>query len=213
MKLAPLLAALALAGCATGLPPVIPAPSIAQIAADATAIDGSGLAPGDLADIGYYENLTACDGYFIAAGQLNGEFGVAAQGSALGTGVAAALMAGRGAPVPQVAAASVIGSALAAGFGLAQNSIGIPYSPAVAEKTREAMIAYMTGAPVPQTDAQAILLVEGQRWLCTPPAITWLAGTAISSAAIGTMGPATSAAFATGPRGFAPVVITVNGQH
>lgn len=220
-------ATLALSACVS-VPPTIPTLTPQQVGAVGAELAATNLSPADYANDGMLLNLWACNAYLLGQAQLSGNFGVAAQGTSLGTSVAAGLLGLTGAGAPAVALAGVSGGGFASALGILGNNTGIPYSAPTAEKVQEAMQTYAEAVWVspPSSLAQAAMIVEGHRYLCTPPGISWLASQSISSAQISAApspGPSLLQSRAIGAvepaRGtipttrFALPVITINGRH
>lgn len=204
--LVPLLAALALAGCAgnTSVPFPSPAVAAAQAATQQVALTASGLDPATLWENEQLANTYACDYW------LNQQ---AEQSSALATGGQLGGLAS-GAVTPFNPIAGFIGQLTANAFTTLGNDGTLPYAELTAPQVRAAMQKYAQASPMPMTLAEAGMLGEGQLWYCTPPGIRSLANTAISTAQISAGAPAAAAAedFAMGPRAFAPPDITINGR-
>lgn len=218
-KLSAFVSILALSAC-TSLPPPIPTVTPAQVGAVGAELAAANLSPADYVSDAMLLNVWACNAYLLAQAQLNGNFGLAAQGTGLGTALATGLLGVTGAGAPAVALAGISGGGLASALGLAAGNTGIPYSAPTAEKVQEAMTAYAEAvwAAPPATLAQAAMMAEGQRFLCTPPGITWLATQSISTATIGTVPSVATTAisaptFAAAAPRFGLPVITVNGRH
>lgn len=202
-----------LTACAS-VPPAIPSQAPADVATTASALSSTGLTPVDYLNAGFLRNLWDCNDYLLAEAKLSGNFGVAQQATGLATTMSAGLLGLAGAGGPAVGLASVAGGGIASALGIAASNTGIPYSAATAQKVQEAMINFMEGswASPPPSVALAAILIEQQRWLCTPPGITWIAGQAIATAQIGLASTAPSVNYrAIVPRFTVPVV-TINGR-
>ena len=221
-KLSAFVSILALSACVS-VPPTIPTVTPAQVGAVGAELAAANLSPADYISDAMLLNVWACNAYLLAQAQLNGNFGLAAQGTGLGTALATGLLGVTGAGAPAVALAGISGGGLASALGLAAGNTGIPYSAPTAEKVQEAMTAYAEAvwAAPPATLAQAAMMAEGQRWLCTPSGATWIASQSISTAQVGAASLASSTAVneafsrtqAQVPARFALPVITINGHH
>ena len=207
-QLAATLALLSFAGCSNySLPPATPAPS--DIQAVATTVDSIALPINDYYTYGTTLAAKNCGGWFST--QIAG----AAQNSALASelGLIGTAVGAAGGPIGA-------GAAAAAGFGSAtigniQANSAVGIDPVVTYGlVRKVQQAWLAGAAMPTTKAEAYMLVEDFAEKCQLPDIKKAVADAVTSAPVKVAPTASTPRLSGQPsRAALPPVIVVGGQQ